>query len=63
MHIPGLVILGIILWIMVAFWPAFIARGKGYSFWLFLLISLPFWWITLFVAIGLKDKTAVEPDA
>ncbi len=51
------IILGIILWVMVALWPASIAKRKGYSFLLFFLISLLFWWITLFVTLFMKDKT------
>lgn len=45
------------LWIMVAIWPASIASRKGYSFWLYFIISLFFWWITLFVVMFMKDKT------
>ncbi len=52
------IILGTILWIALAFWPATIARRKGYSFILFFLISLLFWWITLFVTLFMKDKAA-----
>lgn len=52
--------LGIMLWVMVAFWPALIASRKGYNFWLFFLLSLPFWWIMLFVALFIKDKSG--PD-
>lgn len=44
------------VWIMIAFWPALLAKGKGYSFWLFFLLSLPFWWIMLFVALFIQDK-------
>ena len=55
------IILGTILWIAVALWPAFIARRKGYSFLLFFLISLFFWWITLFVTLFMKDKTQPGP--
>lgn len=51
-----LIILGTILWIALAFWPATIARRKGYSFILFFLISLFFWWITLFVTLFMKNK-------
>jgi ABC-type Mn2+/Zn2+ transport system permease subunit len=50
------IILGIILWVAIALWPAFIAKRKGYSFLLFFLISLLFWWITLFVTLFMKDK-------
>jgi len=49
-------ILGLILFIILAFWPASIAKAKGYSFILFFLISIPFWWITLFVTLFLQDK-------
>lgn len=55
------IILGTILWIALALWPASIARRKGYSFLLFFLISLLFWWITLFVTLFMKDKTPSGP--
>jgi hypothetical protein len=45
------------LWILIAFWPATIAKSKGYSFWGFLALSIFFWWITLFVVLFLKDKS------
>jgi hypothetical protein len=54
----GLVILGIVAWIIVALWPARVASRKGYSFLLYFLISIPFFWITVFVAYALKDRTA-----
>lgn len=54
------IILGTVLWIAVALWPASIAKRKGYSFLLFFLISLLFWWITLFVTLFMKDKTQPE---
>lgn len=41
---------------LVAFWPAMIAKRKGHSFFLYFLLSIPFWWITFFVVIFLKDK-------
>jgi hypothetical protein len=44
------------LWVLVAIWPAMLAKQKGYNFWLFFIISLFFWWITLFVVLFLKDK-------
>jgi len=53
-------------WILLVFWPAMIAKGKGYSFWLFFLLSIPFWWIMIFVALLIKDKnapTATPPQA
>ncbi len=53
-----LLILGAALWVFLAFWPASIASKKGHSFWLFFIISLFFWWITLFVALFMKDQSA-----
>jgi ABC-type Mn2+/Zn2+ transport system permease subunit len=32
--------LGIVLWIGLAFLPAFAARREGYSFWAYLILSL-----------------------
>ena len=56
-------ILGLVLWIALAFWPAMVAKKKGYSFILFLIAS---WFIsfviTLIVALILKDKTLTEQD-
>lgn len=52
-------ILGAIIWIAIAFWPAMVANRKGHSFIGYFILSLFFWWITLFVVyFGLKDKTA-----
>lgn len=51
------IILGIIVWVAIAFWPATIAGRKGYSFLGFFLVSLFFWWITLFVTLFMRDKT------
>jgi hypothetical protein len=51
------------LWIIIAFWPATIAKSKGYSFLLWFLISIFFWWIALFVVLFLKDKNELPPTA
>jgi hypothetical protein len=56
----GLSILGIFLWILLAFWPARVAASKGRSFILFFLLSIPFWWITLFWVYSMKDETAPQ---
>ena len=57
------IVLGIILWIALAFWPATLAKKKGYSFFLFLILS---WFvsfiITLIVVLFLKDKTLTPAD-
>lgn len=56
-------ILGIVAWIVFAFWPAFIAKRKGYSFALFLLLGiLTSFVLALIVALVLKDKTLTAQD-
>ncbi len=55
-------LLGLILWVILAFWPAIVANRKGYSFLLFLLVSIPFFWITLVVVYLLKDKNQTAAD-
>jgi ABC-type Mn2+/Zn2+ transport system permease subunit len=53
--------LGVVIWIALAFWPATVARNKGHSFLGYFLLSIPFWWITLFIAyFGLQDKTGAK---
>lgn len=50
-------LLGLIIFIAIAFFPARIAASKGRSFLLWFLISIPFWWITVFVTLAMKDNT------
>lgn len=50
----------IFLSIVVALWPATMAKSKGRSFWLYFLISIPFWWITFFVVLFMKDNSTPE---
>ncbi|HET9174324.1 MAG TPA: hypothetical protein VFN56_03520 [Candidatus Saccharimonadales bacterium] len=52
----GIVLLAII-WLALAFLPASIARSKGHSFALWFVLSLFFWWITLFVTLFMHDRT------
>jgi ABC-type dipeptide/oligopeptide/nickel transport system permease component len=57
-------ILGVILWILIALWPARVAAAKGHSFIGYFLLSIPFWWITLFIVyFGLQDKTSTPKPA
>jgi hypothetical protein len=60
-------ILALIAWILIAIWPARVAASKGHSFIGWFILSLFFWWITLFVAYSLKDPNRtpqrVEADA
>jgi len=51
-------ILGVIVWLALAFWPASVASRKGHSFLGYFLLSIFFWWITLFIVyFGLKDNS------
>jgi ABC-type Mn2+/Zn2+ transport system permease subunit len=51
------VMLGIVVWIALALLPATIAKNKGHSFWLWFIVSIFFWWITLFVTLFMHDQT------
>jgi ABC-type dipeptide/oligopeptide/nickel transport system permease component len=53
--------LGVVIWIALAFWPATVAKNKGHSFFGYFLLSIPFWWITLFIVyFGLQDKAGAK---
>lgn len=57
MGISFLLILGVFLWVIGALWPSYMAKKKGYSFILFLLISwLISWLVALIIVLFLKDK-------
>jgi hypothetical protein len=57
------IILGVALWIMLAFWPAMIAKRKGYSFWLFFAISvIVSWLLALVLILILEDKNKTAAD-
>jgi Kef-type K+ transport system membrane component KefB len=56
-------ILGLIAWIIIAIWPARVASNKGHSFFVWFIISLFFWWVTLFwVYFGMNDRTRTAQD-
>ena len=46
----------LILWILIAFWPARVAARKGHSFLLYFLFSLVFFPAALIVAYLVKDR-------
>ena len=46
----------IIIWILIAFWPARVAARKGHSFILFFLFSLVFFPAALIVAYLVRDR-------
>jgi hypothetical protein len=49
--------LGIIIWVLIAFWPARVAARKGHSFFGFFLFSLVFFFAALIVAYMVGDRT------
>lgn len=57
------IILGVMLWILLAFAPAIMAKNKGYSFWLILIAS---WFVsfllTLIVVLFLPNKNETPKD-
>lgn len=50
-------ILGIIIWILIAFWPARVAARKGHSFIGYFIFSLIFFFAALLVAYLVPDRT------
>ena len=52
-------ILGAIIWIAIAFWPARVAARKGHSFFLFFVFSLMFFPLALLVAYMVDDRRVV----
>ena len=49
--------LAILVWILIAFWPARVAARKGHSFFGFFLFSLLFFPAALIVAYVVSDRT------
>jgi hypothetical protein len=52
-------ILLFIIWILIAFWPARVARRKGHSFILYFIFSLFFFPLALLVAYLVRDRRKV----
>ena len=48
--------LGLIIWVLIAFWPARVARRKGHSWLLFFIFSLFFFPLALLVAYMVRDR-------
>jgi hypothetical protein len=55
----GLGILGFIILVALAFWPARVARRKGHSWLLFFIFSLFFFPAAVIVAYLVRDRRAV----
>ena len=49
-------ILGFVVWVLLAFWPARVADRKGHSFIGFFIFSLFFWPAALIVAYLVRDR-------
>ena len=52
----GVGIIGVIIWIAIAFWPARVAGRKGHSFIGYFLLSLLFFPLALIMAYMVKDR-------
>ncbi len=48
--------IGLLIWILIAFWPARVAARKGHSFFLFFIFSLIFFPAALIVAYLVRDR-------
>lgn len=53
----GLGIVGVIIWILIAFWPARVAGRKGHSFLGYFVLSLFFFPLSLIMAYVVEDRT------
>jgi uncharacterized membrane protein SirB2 len=53
----GIGIIGLIIWIAIAFWPARVAGRKGHSFIGYFILSLFFFPLALIMAYVVDDRT------
>jgi hypothetical protein len=51
-------IIGIVIWVAIAFWPARVADRKGHSFFGYFLLSLLFFPLALIMAYMVSDRAA-----
>ncbi len=49
-------LLGLIIWVLIAFWPARVARRKGHSFIGYFILSLFFFPLALIMAYVVRDR-------
>ena len=56
------VVILVMIWVLLAFWPARVADRKGHSFLGFFIFSLFLWPVALIVAYVVDDRTAVVPQ-
>jgi hypothetical protein len=57
-----LVVVAVVIWVALAFWPARVAARKGHSFLGYFVFSLFFWPAALIVAYVVQDRTMVVQD-
>jgi uncharacterized membrane protein SirB2 len=55
----GVGIIGLIIWIAIAFWPARVAARKGHSFIGYFVLSLVFFPLALIMAYVAQDRLDV----
>ena len=55
----GIGIIGLIIWVALAFWPARVAGRKGHSFFGYFILSLFFFPLALIMAYAVQDRTAL----
>jgi len=53
----GLGIVGVVIWLCLAFWPARVAGRKGHSFLGYFVLSLFFFPLSLIMAYVVQDRT------
>jgi hypothetical protein len=53
----GVGLIGLIIWIAIAFWPARVAGRKGHSFFGYFILSLFFFPLALIMAYVVQDRT------
>jgi hypothetical protein len=52
-------VIGLIIWVAIAFWPARVADRKGHSFFGYFVLSLFFFPLALIMAYMVSDRTEV----
>jgi hypothetical protein len=53
----GIGIVGLIIWVAIAFWPARVARRKGHSWLGYFVLSLFFFPLALIMAYVVQDRS------
>ena len=59
----GLGIVGLIIWVALAFWPARVAGRKGHSFVGYFILSLVFFPLALIMAYVVRDRRGLSVRA